>query len=614
MRTFLVWPNPPGASASSSPGAGPTPDDVQAELGRRFQPLFEKPLKLKTRRTRHATLVTAEVPVKGWHPSCHQADDELWAFAPDYPLNVRSVLRSRGIPFDEGAELPALARALEENPEPLLAELVPPFSLIWGRPDGDTLHVQTDGLGQSTINAHDGPQGFALTNRVSALCALGMTLKPVAREWAARFTIGWFPLDLTGIEDVRVLPPGSHVALGPDGPRLSQTDVLQRWVQPEAMSREECYDLACDSLVELAKEVGPLWDCPSAGLSGGWDSRAVIASLRAADVDVDLRVRGHPDRFDVLIAHHVATVAGLEIRVKSSGGQPPGEPEAVRRSFLASLQWQMGGMPPKHHSTRFSKRPQMKRGVVNVMGQHGGLVKADYVRQIDALTLDPSTYEDTLVDSMASAAPANLLDTHDEYVRDLVRTSLREGDRYGLDELGKLHFYYLNEFTRRWGSATVTSQAGLVYAPFLNPRFIRAAYAYPQDELHTKPFHTEIIRRLAPDWVGIPFTDTVTEADIESGRIPPLPEHVIQRSAKDENDSFKARGRFRTYHPRSFWKTSGRSLLEEAVAADGFSRELFTTDLENQQLRRRAYELVMAYLLPEALATDPDDLAPRADS
>ena len=54
--------------------------------------------------------------------------------------------RSRGRPrqFDEDAVLPALARALERDPEPLLAELVPPFSLIWGRPGGDTLHVQTD--------------------------------------------------------------------------------------------------------------------------------------------------------------------------------------------------------------------------------------------------------------------------------------------------------------------------------------------------------------------------------------------------------------------------------------------------------------------------------------
>lgn len=628
MRLFLLW-SATGRDGRAPRDGRPSVESVQAALAARFQPLFADPLEFRSRVTRCATLLVAEIPEKGWRPASWQEDGGTWAFAPDPPMNAHTVLRARGVTVDDDrAALPTLARAFERGApddatrpgaaphglaadasdatpreDALLEDLAPPFSLIWGDASADgagEVHVQTDGLGQAAMFETTLGGGYALTNHVGAFSALGLDLEPVPEEWAVRFTVGWFPLDMTGLRDVRCCRPGTRVRFHAHGVDVRTVDVLARWVAPPAMSVDACHELACTSLVDLARSVKRLWKKPTVGLSGGWDSRCVSSALRHVGAEVDYRVRGHPERYDVIIAHRLAQVAGVPIRVKTKGGQPPTDAAASRRSILGALQWQMGGMPSKKHKVFLAKHPKLGRGVVNVMGQHGGLGKADFVRDVDALSLAPDRWEDALLDWTLASGPPNLQARHLPYVRDVVREAYRTAHDHSLDGLGPLLFYYLNEFTRRWGSATVTSQTGIVYAPILNPGFIRAAYAYPEPEaIVTKPFHRHVISTLAPDWWAVPFTDTITEEDVASGRVPPLPEELV---GKADDRKIKPIGRHRTFHQKRYWLYPGKPLLDEALAEGGFWTELFDPDHELTGHHKRADDLVLAHLLPRVLS------------
>ena len=251
------------------------PDAVARRLEERFAPLFEERVAARVRSVGEAHLAWLELPVKGWRsPRSEERVDGAesgarFALALDYPVGARRALAGVGKPVAQGEPLLlALAESLAEDPEPLLRELAPPFSLIWDDGAG-AMRLQTDGLGQSQLFEHDGPSCFAVTNRIAALSVLGIPLEPVAEEWAVRFTLEWFPDHSSGYRGVSLLPSGSQLRLDAGGVHRTRNDVIHGWVHPPAMEREEIFELAAAGLRNHLADAMEHWERPSVGLSGG---------------------------------------------------------------------------------------------------------------------------------------------------------------------------------------------------------------------------------------------------------------------------------------------------------------------------------------------------------
>lgn len=570
MRIALAWQKKRHLRAQASAAERlARAHTVAGRLERRFAPLFDEPVASRVHEGRCASLAVLELPVTGWEASFHGDDERGWTYAPEYPL---SAARTTGSSALDGTPLRAYAAALGERPEEVLAEGIPPFSLLdWQRESG-TLDVWVDGLGQAQLFEYEDEEVWAVTNRVRALEALGIELRPVPEEWAVRFTLGWFPLETTGFAGVRRLGPGERVRVGPAGIERRRTDVLKRWVHPEPMEAEECLALAMGSIEDYLLQARPQAPLPTVGLSGGWDSRAVTAVLRTQGAEFEARVRGHPERFDVLIANQLARIASMPLRIKTKGGFPPDAVEDCRACMSRALLWQGGHMSTLKHKTFLAKRPNLTGGVVNVMGQHSGIGKADFAVQIAAEELEPEAYEEALLDSLMREAPPVLTAEARGEVRETLRASYRAADAYDLDGLHRLHFFYLNEFTRRWGAATVNAQSGVVLSPFLNPDFIRAAYAFDPERIPEKPFHAHITRHHAPEWADVLYTDQATKADIESGRLP-----KTDVESPDETDLPEwRRGRsWGKYKQDRYWKLVGKPLISEALGAGGWWTAIF---------------------------------------
>ena len=251
----------------------------------------------------------------------------------------------------------------------------------------------------------------------------------------------------------------------------------------------------------------------------------------------------------------------------------------------------------KHLS--FRVRGGFTRGGVNVMGSHAGIGKADFAVTIGADKLDESQWEEALLAHFTAQRPVSLDASLHEPVREHILSSIREADRYDLAGLHKLHFLFLHEYTRRWAAGAINGAIDLVFTPFLNPDFIRAAYAFPAEELPKKPFHRHVIAKYAPDWADVPYDSEI--ANEEKHRFEPV---KLSKSKKAFVESGTERwrpgdGGHRLFHRKFFWRDVGKPLMNEAKKEGGpFIKRLFDQETMRPLYKKCPDAIAVAHLLP----------------
>jgi len=589
LKVFLLWQDKREEARD--------PVRVGRALAERFAPLFEVQPPLRSRSHPGAELVWLDVPLEGWKPATEQEDADRWALAIDPPINARAALRRAGVPSTEESRLLDLARSMEKDPRPVLRELAPNASIIWHVNGSGATHLQTDGLGQAQLFEYEDESIHVLTNRIHALDAIGVSLEPIPEEWAARYTLGWFPLHSTGYRNIRTLRGGTRLTFSSRGVERSVHGVLHEWVHPPEMSREDALDLGATALHDMCREASDQWVRPTVGLSGGFDSRAIVSILRHLDADVSLRVRGHPERLDVLIANHLATSADLALRIKPHGGMPPMDAEGVRRSIRHALLWQGGGIHLKKHLT-FRVNGGFSSGCVNVMGSHAGIGKADYAVDIGADRLPEAEWENALLAHFESARPISMREDLHESVREACLASIREADRYDLHGLHRLHFLFLHEYTRRWAAGAINGAIDLVITPFLSPDFIRAAYAFPPEELPTKPFHRHVIARYAPDWAEVPYDSELTRED-KTLFAPVQLTRSKRKFVREGTERWRpGEGAHRVFHRKFYWRDVGKPVINAANTPDSFTTEIFDHTTMRRLYKKCPDAIAITHLLP----------------
>jgi hypothetical protein len=587
VKIFLLW------RAKDGQATTPVLADVAARLQALFGPLFDQPLAVRSLPLPAGGLVSLERPVSGWKAVTCAEDAQTWALAVDYPVNSSPVLSARGVRFDPAQPLPALCRELQKDPESWLRDLAPPFSLLWADKSTGTFHVQNDGLGQAQLFECENDRLRALTNKLPALTALGFDLEIHWDEWAVRLGLGFFPLSMTGFKGVRFLAPSTRLRLESGGVTKQRCDVLPHWVRPPALPKDDALELARVSVLNHLKATLPLCARPSIGLSGGWDSRAIVAVLRSTGADFTARVRGLPTRLDVLLSQELARVAGLRLRVKHTTGLPAEDPADCARCIRQALLWQAGHMVTQKHKTFMVQGRPFDGGAVNLSGQHGELGRAFHLKRIRAEKLPEDRLEDSLVTTLLTNAAALMTPRARELVREAAREGWRQADRFGLPDSARLDFFFLHEETRRWGSGAVSALPGVVITPFLNPGFIRAVFSWHEHATESNPFHRHIIATHAPEWLPIPCSE---ELEARLAALQPAAAAGAATASADPAAWRQPEGRY-NYSSRLYWQAVGRPLLEAALARGGPWMELFDPTLLRARWPEAADELAIAAVL-----------------
>lgn len=556
MQLFLLWQSPRIDAR-----------DVREKLSNMLAPLFVTPPEVVVRREGNPSLIVAHAPVPGWKRPFFEEDHEGWAQAVEVPLDWRGSLLSA-------------TKRLDENPATLLRELSPPFSLLWGSHDSSEIVLQNDGLGAAQLFEARDENQWAITNRIMALEALGLVLEPDPEEWAAATTLGWFPLDLTGYRRVKLLAPGTQLRVGAHEVQRTTVDVLDEWVHPPERPAQECLELGRTSLLRTIDAARSGWEEASVGLTGGWDSRAVVSSLRVTGASFRARVKGQAHSADVTLARELARIAGFPLRHDHAIEQPSHDPADWRRSIALSLLWQGGQMDFDKHKTLFADGRRLDGGTVNVMGQHGEIARAYHYGEAmrrfpDGQVPDDRTMEERFVARRLAARLPYLREDRIEGVREIIRAAFLRSHRHHLTSIARLDFFYLFENTRRGNAASLAAQTGIVVTPFLNPDFIRAAFALPPAAKAANAMHRHIVSVNAPDWESVPY------------------------EAKD--DAALQHGQSRYYDARRSWRETGATLIDDALRAGGFWTEVFDADAVRRHVFESPDELAMLAVLEEVL-------------
>lgn len=592
MEIFLAWRH---RRAEGSPERRPHRSQVAERLGRVFDPLFETPPETSSATAGPVELAFLRLPAEHFTPPSVQEADGTWAYAPQYPLDA-AVALTGAHDAPPGIVLPALGRALEAAPEQTLRALSPPFSLLWTALGQDELLVQNDGLGHALLYEYEDAELWALTNRPFALAALGVSLSPSPEEWATRTALGWFPAGTTGFHGLTYLPPGTRLRVSAREVRRTTYDVLADWVGGPERPVQECLDLATASVLELARAVRPLVDRPTFSLSGGRDSRAVFAAVRATGLNVRPQVRGPADHADVVVARRLADAAGVPITNRHDEGVPPSDAAACHDAILRALLWQAGGSNFHQHKTFQVSGRFSGGGAVGISGQHGEIGRSSYLSHLRNRGLPAEGRDEELLAYLWRPAPHFMRPAAAEHALGSMKAALRRADDYDIGGLRRWDFFYLYERTRRWSSAAQGVKAAFSIGPFLNPGYITAAYAHPGDDLTSSPFHAHLVRELQPSWLEIPYATELAEQLAEQRRsLRPAP------AAAASPSGWQRAGRRRFYDTRMYWEEVGRPVLDEVLRTDGFWTQVLDPDRAREHWQSAPDALVVLGLLDRAL-------------
>jgi hypothetical protein len=209
-----------------------------------------------------------------------------------------------------GAESWLLRRCLEIDTVRLARELEGFFVLIFGDTRTREVSVLTDIIGSCHCFRRSFSGAIALSGSSLLLASLGdCKLDGVGcQEFLGT---GIIYEDRTCYQDVRKLGPASVFRFAVGSEKAPQRYWRAADLNPESMEGEAAIDGLWDRMTSSAKGVRQLYANPVCDLTGGYDSRAIVAAFLGGGARCATVVSGPSDSADVLISHSLAQMLGL---------------------------------------------------------------------------------------------------------------------------------------------------------------------------------------------------------------------------------------------------------------------------------------------------------------
>lgn len=419
----------------------------------------------------------------------------------------------------EVAALP-LARALHQRPDAVL-EMTGPFVLGSIATDSPELRLHTDALGIGRLFGARFDGGWVWSNRCVAVCRFaGIRAEPDRDGWRMHAAAEWFMRERSPIAGVSVVPAATVIRVQPNGlgPASTRTDPLGVWAggTHDPLSGPHVDELA-HALTGLVGSIGRMArSSVVADLSGGRDSRVVVAAAIAAGLTLEVQTSGaEPGEADVaeqliaaLPAHQARRITHRVTRPTVSGpardfGLPEDAP--ILANALAWHRTQEALRPasylPSVASATLPLRDRITMGGAGGEIAHGHYYPADYA-QLGSIPWPARVDEiaerlaEKLYGASGASGPARLT-THAA-----IRATIEDAVRIGLADARALDHFYAAERLRRWGTAGETTGS---VSPLLVPEFVRAAFALTPDHRRANALHRAVTARLTPEWHDVGY-------------------------------------------------------------------------------------------------------------
>lgn len=312
----------------------------------------------------------------------------------------------------------------------------------------------------------------------------------------------------TPLDGVRIADPAMAIELSTLATR--PLTVPGQWSDaPRFPTMAAAVDAAAGILTARAHAIRDgFGDRIRAALSGGFDSRLIVASLRAVGATPRLHVYGAADDEDVRIARAAAQAAGLPLNHVDKAGlnrtMPPASDALFREQCLF-----FDGLPIDGVFDRGADRSTLIRqsadGCVALNGGGGEILRNFFYlhdRPFSAAQIVQAFYSGWPAAAVPSAADR---DAYREYLVDSIERSI---GATGQLSRAQVELAYPLFRVRYWTSRTnsIAARCGHFLTPLVDPEMVRLSQALP---LHWKDFgrfEAALLARLDPALAAIPLS------------------------------------------------------------------------------------------------------------
>lgn len=371
--------------------------------------------------------------------------------------------------------------------------------------------IRPDATGGSIVYRSTGERVAALSNRAS-LCARIARRPGDAEPERDVDGLGWLLAfqqcfgRRTGFSAVEALPRGHVVWIAPGaGQPIQVTNPVEEAAPAGDLDGRSAVDRATASLVAAVGSLADV-DAPKRlGLTGGRDSRLVLALLVGSGLveHVTAFTSGPAGSPDVVLAGRLAAAVGIPHEHLSGGGRGTRDETALLRAVSAHV-FRSSGM----HPAAELRGETSEADFLFVDGLFGECLRAFFDK---AGTLeDPPAVSDLLRRRIQrSGRKGGLLRT--EVEQDYLGVLQQTIDDYvaeGTKPSDTLHRLYTEQRAHRWAG---TEEELNPFRPRFHPLHAggawQAARSLGADGRRRHLIHDEIIQRLAPALVDIPYAE-----------------------------------------------------------------------------------------------------------
>ncbi len=212
--------------------------------------------------------------------------------------------------YGVGAEARLLARYLDVGPARLGRELEGFFTVVLGDARTREMIVLTDVVGSCHCFARSWRQAVALSG--SALLLAGLeecSLDPIGCQ--EFLSTGVIYEDRTFYREIRKLGPSSAFRFADGALQSTQRYWQITDLAPESLEGPSAVRALGEALISAANRVGRIFAHPVCDLTGGYDSRAIVAAFLTAGVPFSTVVSGPAESPDVIVSRGLAQLADL---------------------------------------------------------------------------------------------------------------------------------------------------------------------------------------------------------------------------------------------------------------------------------------------------------------
>lgn len=385
-------------------------------------------------------------------------------------------------------------------------ECVPPFAVLHHDCQSGRVTATTDILGLGKIYWLHTSRGIYLSNQPVALLLFSGT-EPELDEtgWMHKASIGWFMENTTAYRGVQVMPPAVSWIVNDDGaikkralPRLLSSGPPKSEVGPTQFA-----------LQQTMASTSSILSNPALSLSGGRDSRLVVASYLSTGLDFSCSTNDSvPGEVDV--AQRLIDLLPVPIRHQVRSLEhytaDPREIPLLQRA-LNWHNWSEGARSEGYLWSR-APSPRLVSGVPQGLGGAGGDVAHGYYYGSGIQSTILSGTSELPNQNLRKQLMRRLFRSRAEVSnevkagsRAVVRKTLLEADAEGLSGFSLWDYFYLYERVRRWSGAAEP----LAISPLHTPAFMRHALRIEPYERVNNVLHRELIHRMVPVWSEVPF-------------------------------------------------------------------------------------------------------------